>query len=164
MCTTLSRLGLKVSYTYFTPPSIPVYTPKTGGGGGAAEGEGDERGGAKGLVQLTDPFLMCVHHRHSFHAWDPFRALQARFFPEGAFALFVGLWFYSFCGWLMYIFIHLSSIKTRYGIHDRRPQTLHIHAHAGFPAHPHSGFNTLTYVLKGKMRHRDSMGVKQVNE
>jgi quercetin 2,3-dioxygenase len=32
----------------------------------------------------------------------------------------------------------------------------------GFPAHPHSGFNTLTYVLKGKMRHRDSMGVKQV--
>jgi hypothetical protein len=50
-----------------------------GGGGGAAE---DEEG--KGLVQMTDPFLMCVHHVHSFNKFDPFRALQARLFPEGA--------------------------------------------------------------------------------
>eukprot|EP00624_Nannochloropsis_granulata_P003865 evm.model.NODE_29442_length_5635_cov_20.489618.3 len=65
------------------------------------------------LLELTDPFLMNVHHRHSFTKLDPFRWLQALIFPEG------------------------------------------------FPAHPHAGFNTLTYVLKGQMKHRDSMGVKQ---
>ncbi len=27
---------------------------------------------------------------------------------------------------------------------------------AGFPAHPHRGFQTVTYMLAGKMRHRDS--------
>ena len=32
----------------------------------------------------------------------------------------------------------------------------------GFPAHPHRGFETVTYVLKGKMVHRDSFGTKQV--
>lgn len=29
---------------------------------------------------------------------------------------------------------------------------------AGFPDHPHRGFITLTYMLDGHMRHRDSMG------
>ncbi|MCG6873108.1 MAG: pirin family protein [Gammaproteobacteria bacterium] len=29
---------------------------------------------------------------------------------------------------------------------------------AGFPAHPHRGFITLTYMLDGHMRHEDSMG------
>ncbi len=29
---------------------------------------------------------------------------------------------------------------------------------AGFPEHPHRGFITLTYMLDGHMRHRDSMG------
>ena len=29
---------------------------------------------------------------------------------------------------------------------------------AGFPPHPHRGFETITYMLKGKMRHRDSNG------
>ena len=29
---------------------------------------------------------------------------------------------------------------------------------AGFPNHPHRGFETLTYMLQGKIRHRDSMG------
>jgi len=29
---------------------------------------------------------------------------------------------------------------------------------AGFPAHPHRGFVTLTYMLEGHMEHRDSMG------
>lgn len=29
---------------------------------------------------------------------------------------------------------------------------------AGFPDHPHRGFTTLTYMLDGHMRHRDSMG------
>lgn len=29
---------------------------------------------------------------------------------------------------------------------------------AGFPAHPHRGFETITYMLQGRMRHRDQMG------
>jgi len=29
---------------------------------------------------------------------------------------------------------------------------------AGFPDHPHRGFNTFTYMLEGNMLHRDSMG------
>ncbi|GGW87942.1 pirin family protein [Alteromonas halophila] len=29
---------------------------------------------------------------------------------------------------------------------------------AGFPSHPHRGFQTVTYMLAGKMRHRDSVG------
>ena len=29
---------------------------------------------------------------------------------------------------------------------------------AGFPAHPHRGFETVTYMLHGKMRHEDSVG------
>ncbi len=28
----------------------------------------------------------------------------------------------------------------------------------GFPAHPHRGFETITYMLQGRMRHRDSAG------
>jgi len=29
---------------------------------------------------------------------------------------------------------------------------------AGFPPHPHRGFETVTYLLQGKMRHKDSVG------
>ena len=29
---------------------------------------------------------------------------------------------------------------------------------AGFPPHPHRGFETVTYMLAGKMRHKDSVG------
>jgi len=29
---------------------------------------------------------------------------------------------------------------------------------AGFPPHPHRGFETITYMLKGKLRHKDSAG------
>lgn len=34
----------------------------------------------------------------------------------------------------------------------------------GFPAHPHRGFETITYMKVGKMRHRDSMGNEGVIE
>jgi hypothetical protein len=34
----------------------------------------------------------------------------------------------------------------------------------GFPSHPHRGFETVTYMLKGKMRHKDSVGNEGVIE
>lgn len=64
--------------------------------------------------ERTSPFIMLVHHRHSFAPWDPLRYIQRTFFPEG------------------------------------------------FPAHPHRGFVTVTYILKGGFTHRDSLGIKQV--
>src|SRR5262245_33483942 len=39
-------------------------------------------------------------------------------------------------------------------IHSDRPDDYM----AGFPTHPHRGFETVTYVLEGAMEHRDSMG------
>ena len=35
---------------------------------------------------------------------------------------------------------------------------------AGFPPHPHRGFETVTYMLAGKMRHEDNAGNKGVIE
>jgi redox-sensitive bicupin YhaK (pirin superfamily) len=35
---------------------------------------------------------------------------------------------------------------------------------AGFPNHPHRGFETITYVLAGRMRHRDNQGNEGVLE
>ncbi len=62
----------------------------------------------------SSPFIMLVHHRHSFATLDPIRWFQAKFIlPEG------------------------------------------------FPSHPHRGFTTLTYFLKGGFRHRDSLGIEQ---
>lgn len=61
----------------------------------------------------TSPFIMLVHHCHSFSIGDPLRFFQRTFFPEG------------------------------------------------FPAHPHRGFVTITYILHGGFVHRDSEGVKQ---
>ncbi len=38
------------------------------------------------------------------------------------------------------------------------PMTLPPGSDAGFPPHPHRGFQTLTYLLQGAFRHRDSAG------
>jgi len=35
---------------------------------------------------------------------------------------------------------------------------------AGFPKHPHRDFQTVTYMLNGKMGHKDSMGNEGVIE
>jgi redox-sensitive bicupin YhaK (pirin superfamily) len=61
----------------------------------------------------TNPYVMLVHHCHSFSNADPLRFLQRTFFPEG------------------------------------------------FPAHPHRGFVTITYILHGGFVHRDSVGIRQ---
>lgn len=34
----------------------------------------------------------------------------------------------------------------------------------GFPSHPHRGFETVTYMMAGKMRHKDSIGTSGVIE
>ena len=65
--------------------------------------------------QDADPFVLLVHHRHSFRPFDFLRPLfSAVIMPEG------------------------------------------------FPAHPHRGFETVTYVLPGRagLTHRDSEGCK----
>ncbi|MDQ7082457.1 MAG: pirin family protein [Aquificota bacterium] len=35
---------------------------------------------------------------------------------------------------------------------------------AGFPPHPHRGFQTITYMIKGKFKHKDSSGGEGVLE
>ena len=63
----------------------------------------------------ADPFVLLVHHRHSFRPFDFLRPIfSAVIMPEG------------------------------------------------FPAHPHRGFETVTYVLPGRagLTHRDSEGCK----
>ena len=35
---------------------------------------------------------------------------------------------------------------------------------AGFPSHPHRGFETVTYMFAGKLRHKDSTGTEGVIE
>lgn len=71
-------------------------------------------GGRVVPIPLTDlntsPFLLLVHHAHSFTPLDPVRAITKLILPEG------------------------------------------------FPAHPHSGFDTVTYCIDGGLRHRDSDG------
>ncbi|CAK9251644.1 unnamed protein product [Sphagnum jensenii] len=56
------------------------------------------------------PYLLLVHHCHSFLPFDPVRAITKLLLPEG------------------------------------------------FPAHPHSGFSTVTYCIEGGLCHRDSEG------
>lgn len=76
----------------------------------------DSVGGRVVPMTLADsnlsPFLLLVHHCHSFLPFDPVRAITRFILPEG------------------------------------------------FPAHPHSGFSTVTYCIDGGLRHRDSEGNK----
>jgi redox-sensitive bicupin YhaK (pirin superfamily) len=79
-----------------------------------------------------DPFLFCVHHDDAFPAGDGTLAPDVREL-EGR---DMGADFTPKDGWRMY---HGSRVP-------------------GFPAHPHRGFETVTFVRKGLVDHSDSMG------
>lgn len=79
----------------------------------------------------VDPFLNCVHHV------DAYPAANAAMGPDASLeGRDIGQDFAGIDGWRMY-----------HG--DRVP---------GFPAHPHRGFETVTYVRQGLIDHADSAG------
>jgi redox-sensitive bicupin YhaK (pirin superfamily) len=79
----------------------------------------------------VDPFLFCVHHD------DAYPAGNGRFGPDASLAgRELGADFAGVDGWRMY---HGTEV-------------------AGFPQHPHRGFETVTYVRRGVIDHSDSLG------
>jgi redox-sensitive bicupin YhaK (pirin superfamily) len=81
--------------------------------------------------QTIDPFLFCVHHL------DRYPAANADLGPAASLAgRTLGQDFDGIDGWRMY----------------------HGRVVPGFPAHPHRGFETVTYVRQGLIDHSDSLG------
>ena len=81
--------------------------------------------------ETLDPFLFCVHHDDAYPAANP------RMGPDASLAgRAIGQDFSRKDGWSMY--------------HGREI--------AGFPSHPHRGFETVTIVRKGLIDHADSLG------
>ena len=79
----------------------------------------------------VDPFLFCVHHD------DAYPAGNGSFGPDASLAgRDIGADFAGVDGWRMY---HGTEV-------------------AGFPQHPHRGFETVTYVRNGVIDHSDSLG------
>lgn len=79
----------------------------------------------------VDPFLFCVHHL------DHYPAGTDRLGPDASLAgRPLGQDFEGIDGWRMY----------------------HGQVVPGFPAHPHRGFETVTYVRRGLVDHADSLG------
>ena len=84
-----------------------------------------------GRWQTRDPFLFCVHHI------DTFPKGNDRLGPDASLAgRDIGQDFAGKDGWRMY----------------------HGDVVAGFPQHPHRGFETVTIVRKGYIDHSDSLG------
>jgi quercetin 2,3-dioxygenase len=80
---------------------------------------------------MVDPFLFCAHHD------DRYPAGTADLGPvEGTSGRQIGSDFSGKDGWSMY---HGSVVP-------------------GFPAHPHRGFETVTFVRRGLIDHADSLG------
>jgi quercetin 2,3-dioxygenase len=78
-----------------------------------------------------DPFLFCVHHL------DEYPPGNAEFGPQASLSgRNLGMDFEPRDGWRMY---HGETVP-------------------GFPAHPHRGFETVTYVRQGLIDHSDSLG------
>ena len=81
--------------------------------------------------QTVDPFLFCVHHL------DEYPAGNHELGPAASLAgRLLGQDFEERDGWRMY---HGQSVP-------------------GFPAHPHRGFETVSYVRSGLVDHADSLG------
>ena len=81
--------------------------------------------------ETKDPFLFCVHHEDYYPSGN--KQMGPGTSLEGR---NIGQDFTLKDGWRMY---HGSKVP-------------------GFPAHPHRGFETITYVRKGLIDHADSMG------
>jgi redox-sensitive bicupin YhaK (pirin superfamily) len=78
-----------------------------------------------------DPFLFCAHHD------DAYPSANAAMGPDASLeGREIGQDFAGIDGWRMY---HGDTVP-------------------GFPAHPHRGFETVTYVRKGLIDHADSLG------
>jgi quercetin 2,3-dioxygenase len=80
---------------------------------------------------MVDPFLFCAHHDDRYPAGTPELAPV-----EGVAGRNIGSDFSGRDGWSMY---HGSVVP-------------------GFPAHPHRGFETITFVRRGLIDHADSLG------
>jgi redox-sensitive bicupin YhaK (pirin superfamily) len=81
--------------------------------------------------ETLDPFLFCVHHL------DRYPAGTAEHGPAASLdGRTLGQDFQAIDGWRMY----------------------HGEVVPGFPAHPHRGFETVTYVRQGLIDHSDSLG------
>jgi redox-sensitive bicupin YhaK (pirin superfamily) len=78
-----------------------------------------------------DPFLFCVHHDDAYPAGNPQLGPEASLDGRD-----LGMDFAAVDGWNMY----------------------HGLVVPGFPAHPHRGFETVTYVRRGLIDHSDSLG------
>lgn len=79
----------------------------------------------------ADPFLFCVHHLDRYPAANPQHGPAASLAGRP-----LGQDFEGIDGWRMY----------------------HGQVVPGFPAHPHRGFETITYVRQGLVDHSDSLG------
>src|SRR3954465_14418972 len=81
--------------------------------------------------ETADPFLFCVHHDDAYPAGNPQLGPEASLDGRD-----LGMDFAAVDGWNMY----------------------HGLVVPGFPAHPHRGFETVTYVRRGLIDHSDSLG------
>ena len=79
----------------------------------------------------ADPFLFCVHHLDRYPAANDQQGPAASLVGRP-----LGQDFEGIDGWRMY----------------------HGQVVPGFPAHPHRGFETITYVRQGLVDHSDSLG------
>lgn len=83
--------------------------------------------------ETKDPFLFCAHHRDDYPEGNDNLGPN-----ESLIGRAIGQDFTLKDGWRMY---HGSKVP-------------------GFPAHPHRGFETVTYVRTGLVDHSDSLGAK----
>ncbi|MCF6351376.1 MAG: pirin family protein [Cyclobacteriaceae bacterium] len=81
--------------------------------------------------ETRDPFLFCAHHQDNYPEGNENLGLNASLAGRA-----IGQDFTLKDGWRMY---HGSKVP-------------------GFPAHPHRGFETVTYVRTGLVDHSDSLG------